>query len=254
MVASSVTTRPNLPHSEGYLSFYPSRGYIRNKWAPEKIQKKTLEALAFAQHKAEATGVMPRDLSNWVLPNTLIENRADYGVNSYVVDKRSPALQAAREMGLSVFERAYGSDWLIRSGLNAVQPDCRMRDQPGYKELSQEQHNKAVDFDFDHMRKAENRGDALAATAFLIGKRNERKTAEAGIKHWNGAGQGAENHLSKVKEMKAMFDDPHNAEVKSFYQQALESAKIPEAPLDCTLPKPEGNEGFLMQMWHRLIQ
>ena len=220
-----------------YYSFSPSQRYLAEKLKPESISEADLKALAAAEARAAATGVMHPDLERYFLANALVENRpGDYGVNDAVapVDKvvDFAPLQDAHSTHPAMSRKQYESS----------SPLADIADKMGLKGYATTETNpdffkppmasrpysttRSVNFDSRGMAGVPAQENRMAdvAAAMLASKAVGRSADEA-VERWNGAGPGAKNHLAKVKEAHTLLTHPSNREMWTAYQGFLKDAR-----------------------------
>lgn len=99
------------------VPYYPSPVYLERKWAPEQYPVEALKRLAAAERTGIFRGVLRPDVSDYVLANTLAENRPrDYGVDPGQLNPRSKNYQ---RLGLFPSEPGEVSDSSM-SALEAI--------------------------------------------------------------------------------------------------------------------------------------
>jgi hypothetical protein len=106
-----------------FVPYYPSRRYIDQNLAPEKIPLQALQALAQAQRAATKGGVMSPYVAQRFLPNALTEGRFDdFGVNGLPLTPTPRATRTLQRLGLSVGKMPDYSDNQITTVQNPFTP------------------------------------------------------------------------------------------------------------------------------------
>jgi len=214
MKASPMLAR--LLYEAGQIPFYPNEKYIKRGWAPEKMQRYSLDNLADAEKRAIRQGVLPASLANTMLPTAMVEGwDGGYGVvNATYGYPANPQRDAVmQKMGLRMAhsdqppENYKSVDVLRDTQAGYWMPSGKWGDDP---ERAQQTMAALVPV-------------IMAEKARLYGpdKMTER---------WNGRGRAVEdngyddeqqadakNHARKVEEAMRMLKHPANARLYNEY-------------------------------------
>jgi len=204
------------------LTFVPNIKYITKNLKPEYIKKDTIRNLAWALKDANDQGVLDKRVDQWILPQTLVEGRDDYGTSrpglptesklQSAIDKELIKRYAQQEEAIKYYRRSGGEVGDVSSS----------------------------DPFFNQYRGiwAENRGmagidNANYAIGILQQLMKQYKDVPLALTRWNGKGVSIENgadannHLRKVQEMQRMLSHPANRELMDYFRQFRNSKEYP---------------------------
>lgn len=208
------------------VPFYPSQKYIDKNLAPEQFPKEAIVAAARAARKAVDAGVISPSLATKILPNILTENRPDdFGVNTgrWIGGTGASIGKIVKSLGLD-------KDTVVKEDVQMSAADAHRFGLPAgpiYKKGDVVIQPKSGD------NPAELAHNAQLMTAVLAEKASRSSSDDEVIKRWNGAGKGAENHLSKVLQVSDMLtSEPKNAAIMDlFRKEFMRDVKTPD-PLE----------------------
>jgi hypothetical protein len=103
--AQAAVKQPKVIDPGAPLPHYPQRRYVEKNLAPElNLSYGDVAELAEARRLAEATGVLPREVAEHMLPMAMVEGRqGNYGINEGNAFRATPAaLERAKKLGLAV--------------------------------------------------------------------------------------------------------------------------------------------------------
>lgn len=174
-----------------HIPFVPNEKYAARNWAPERVSRNTLQALASAHKQAVAQDVLSPDLASMLLANTLVEGRPDFGVVSKIDAAKDPHM----------------AEMAKRMGIQSVDAEGKL-----YAPIPHDPESPN-DFAAEH--------NAKLAAVILAEKAARSKTQAETLRRWSGVGPMARHHARKVANMQRMLNDPSNALVRSIYSQLL---------------------------------
>lgn len=199
---------------ERVVEFSPSRRYIKENLAPERIRTDLIIEGAKSTRKAVDKGILPVDTASLILSNILVENRHDYGANTGEYYAKNPGVKKVIEaldlQGSVRTQKVVDDDTALRKLYNNPRdPRFPLRSDM----LVVESLPETAEY-------------AKWMTAVMAIKSLGSKSPLETIKKWNGAGPEADNHVRKVIETSEMLKHPANAEILKLFQDTYNEAGV----------------------------
>ena len=211
----------NIPE-EASLSYYPAAHYLTKKWKAESVlTDRDVYALGKAARKAVDSGVLDKQLAEYMLPMAMVEDRSgNFGIRKdMALYPHAKTVDAFKRMGLSV--DTHKSDTRGLGDIFALPAPLRITGEGRDKYLTL--HNA---------RSTEANASIMAGLLAHKASLNRKGTVEDHIKRYNGVGTAMELekgewipantdiYLKKVKDAKAMLAHPLNKGMLSIYNKA----------------------------------
>lgn len=198
------------------VPFIRDKRYIDKNLAPERIPTMSVQALANQARLAVASGILRKDVAEYMLPNLMIEGRAnDYGVND--VDILELPKKVRETLGL---------DEDIKAGKINVMAYSEKDGKPHRVYAKETYPLGTINFNAT----SHNNQDAAAKlkVAALANKQatakriyGEAATAEQVIGLWNGTGADSRRHVSRVVAAAGLLSNPRNQQIKGIWDAVM---------------------------------
>ncbi len=189
----------DLPEQKSMIPFYPSSGYIKKNWAPERIPAGTLTGIKMASDAAVKAGVLSKSLAAKMIPNLLVEGRGGGPGVVWDDDLKQP-VEVAGSSGVSL--------GVTQAAMNALRPSQIAQ----LKKMGIPAPEEWGDLEWEEPF------NLAGVAAVILSEKAARYGEGKAIERWNGVGPWARNHARKVAEMERMLNNPKNKELRRILQ------------------------------------
>jgi hypothetical protein len=209
--------------SDDYLPYAPNLRYVTKNLKPEYIKKSTVRDLALALKDTNDAGILNPKVDKWMLPQTLVEGRDDYGLSMFGdLAEKDPKIKQFLNDKIKNYQQQNDPPHLYYRDVERANPNLP----PDY--FLRQRYQMMVDSNREGLSEAPFNPIALLQQLMTKYKGNEQLALE----RWNGKGVAkvpngnplggtvqadSHNHLRKVNEAYQMLQHPANKELLNYF-------------------------------------